>query len=443
MDPDGNLTLRHWNDVWMTWDGSHWAEREDEYVRGWFYRRTEHAVYVDKQMMVTPWSPTKGKVNAILDSLGSAIALVGTGTTVPAWLDPDGTVMASPPASPRQVVAVANGLLDTSSPKLLPPSPAYFNEVSVPFDYDPAAPPPARWLSFLAELWPADPGAIDLLQEWFGYVVSGRTDLQKIGGLFGPPRSGKGTIARVLAALVGPPNVAGPTIAQLGMNFGLWPLVGKTLAIISDARLARSDARMVVERLLAISGEDRITVDHKYHQQWTGTLSARFMILSNEAPAFQDASGAIVSRFILITTHESFLGREDRDLTPTLLAELTGILNWALDGLRRLDRHDGVFSTSAASADVIRGMQDLASPVRTFVDERCHEHGEVTKADLFDGWREWCRETGNRAGTMQEFSRDLKIALPGLKSIRPWREGKDRTRAWAGISLAVRSSPLD
>ena len=55
--------------------------------------------------------------------------------------------------------------------------------------------------------------------------------------LIGPTRSGKGTIARMLTALIGSGHVAGPTLASLGTNFGLSPLLGKPLAIISDARL--------------------------------------------------------------------------------------------------------------------------------------------------------------------------------------------------------------
>ena len=439
MDADGNLTLRHWNDVWMEHAGSHWREQEDGAIRGWFYRRTEHALYINQKCELMPWSPTKGKVNAVLDALSSAIALVGSDTVMPAWLDDHGQVLADPPASPRRIVAVENGLLDTGSNKLLDPSAAFFNEIAVPFAYHPDAPEPARWARFLTELWPDDPAAVDLLKEWFGYVISGRTDLHKIGGLFGPPRSGKGTIARVLAALVGPASVAGPTMAQLGMNFGMWPLVGKTLAIISDARLSKSDARMAVERLLAISGEDRITIDHKYHQQWTGTLSARFMILSNEPPAFQDASGAIVSRFVIMTTHQSFLGKEDPDLTARLLTELTGILNWSLAGLKRLDANGGKFSEPVTSAEVIKGMQELAKPVSVFVEERCKLSGTVSKTDLYDVWRDWCKETGNHAGSIQEFSRDLNTALPGkLKPFRPRApEGEKRPYKWRGVSLLL------
>ena len=123
-------------------------------------------------------------------------------------------------------------------------TPWFFNHTAVPFDYDPDAPEPKRWLRFLGELWPdatsdqngkdrvrcvrspetrgisgsdiaCANGAIAALQEWFGYVISGRTDLHKILLLVGPTRAGKGVIARILGELVGAENVAGPTLSSL------------------------------------------------------------------------------------------------------------------------------------------------------------------------------------------------------------------------------------
>ena len=75
-----------------------------------------------------------------------------------------------------------------------------------------------------------------------------------------------------------------PTLASLGTNFGLSLLLGKPLAIISDARLGSAPADTVVERLLSITGEDMLTVDRKFKEPWSGKLPTRFVILSNELP---------------------------------------------------------------------------------------------------------------------------------------------------------------
>jgi putative DNA primase/helicase len=268
-------------------------------------------------------------------------------------------------------------------------------------------------------------------------VLSGETNLHKILLLVGPPRSGKGTIARVLTALVGRENAAGPTLASLGQNFGLSPLLGKPLAVVSDARLG-GDTFTVVERLLSISGEDAITVDRKYRDPWTGRLSTRFVVISNELPDLGDASGAIATRFLVLTLTKSWLGQEDPRLTDELLEELPGILLWALRGLERLGEQ-GHFTEPATSRDAVIALADLTSPVAAFVREACErkpEH-EVKVKELYEAWRMWSKDHGrDRPTTEQRFGRDLRAAVPGLKVVRPSADQGPRPRHYAGIALS-------
>jgi putative DNA primase/helicase len=337
-------------------------------------------------------------------------------------------------------VACANGLLHVPTRDLFEHDPRLFNLVGLPYSYNPHAPEPARWLKFLDELWPDESAAIDMLGEFFGYVLSGRTDLHKIMLLVGPTRSGKGTIARVLTALVGRANVVGPTLASLGTNFGLSPLLGRHLAVISDARLGDDrDVYRVVERLLSISGEDTLTVDRKYREPWTGQLPTRFMILTNELPNFRDASGAIANRFLVLQLYESWLGRENPRLTHELLRELDGILLWALDGLDRLTNR-GSFAELASSRDAVVSIGDLASPVSAFVRDHCKlgPAHEVAVSVLFEAWKAWCaRNNHDRAGTVQTFGRDLRAVAPAIRQVRP-REEDARPRVYSGIALKVK-----
>ncbi|WP_329532852.1 phage/plasmid primase, P4 family [Streptomyces sp. NBC_01450] len=325
---DGRLVCRRWRASWMRWNGSCWREMDEAQIRAGMYTRLEYAVYQapgkDGQTEERDWAPTKQKIGNLLDALG-AITLLPTDTDAPAWIDGQGATG----QDEGPIVACENGLLRIQDRALLPHGPEFFNLVSVPFAYDPDASAPT-WERFLAQVWPEDPDTIAALQEWFGYVLSGRTDQQKILLIVGPSRSGKGTIARVLKALVGKENLAGPTLAGLGTNFGLSTLVGKSLAIISDARLSGNDNSQVVERLLTISGDDTIDIDRKYREPWTGKLPSRLMILSNELPHFGDSSGVIANRFILLSMRVSWLGKEDPTLTDRLTAEMPGILNWAL-----------------------------------------------------------------------------------------------------------------
>ena len=62
------------------------------------------------------------------------------------------------------------------------------------------------WLRFVREVFP-DPIAAALLQDWFGYLLLPDTSQEKMLLMVGPPRSGKGTIQKVLTELVGRSNV--------------------------------------------------------------------------------------------------------------------------------------------------------------------------------------------------------------------------------------------
>jgi putative DNA primase/helicase len=421
-------TLRYWRGGWMRWQPSgQWVEIERTAVSTEVYEALEHAEYPSADI-TKPWQPNRKKVGDVLEALG-AITFLPETVDAPAWLDDvDG-----PPAG--EMVAVANGLLHVTTRTLLDHDPSFFTRVAVPFAYEPDV-VAERWLRFLDELWPNDPDAIAALQEFFGYVVSGRTDIHKILLLIGPTRAGKGVIARVLTALVGKGNVAGPTLASLGTNFGLSPLLGKPLAIVSDARLGDGNAHQVVERLLSISGEDFITADRKYREPWTGKIPARFFVISNELPNFGDASGAIANRFVVLELGQSWLGRENTRLTDELLTELPGILSWALDGLDRLTVSDR-FTTVQSSEDAILALQDIVSPTAAFVRDRCVRGPyEVPVSTLFLAWKSWCEQNGvERPGTVQRLGKDLRAVVPGLKVAQP-REDGHQVRHYIGIELS-------
>ena len=217
----------------------------------------------------------------------------------------------------------------------------------------------------------------------------------------------------------------------------MWSLIGKQLAIISDARMSgRSDQAIVIERLLTISGEDAVTIDRKNMEPLTLKLPTRLMILSNELPRLTDASGALADRFVALTLTKSFLRREDVELTDKLLTELPGICLWALEGLKRLMTRKR-FTVPKSSEQAVDELHDLTSPVKAFIREKCLVRTGLTVGvpELFSAWVEWCKGQGiERPGTQQMFGRDLRAAVPGLGMCQP-REDGERIRVYEGIGL--------
>ncbi|MCZ0727193.1 phage/plasmid primase, P4 family [Mycolicibacterium iranicum] len=419
---DGLRTLRAWRGGWMRWAGSHWFDLDPAQLRSEIYDRLGEVDYMrpvrEKGVVVdyerTPWDPNKRKIADVMEAM-AAVGHLSTDIDPPTWIE-----LHDLETSAAQVVSCQNGLLDLSTRTVSEHTPALFNVVSVPFCYDRHVGAPTAWLKFLKSVWPNDPDSIALLQEYIGYVLSGRTDMQKMLLLIGPTRSGKGTIARMLAMLIGRGHVSGPTLASLGTNFGMSPLLGKPLAIISDARLGSTPAHTIVERLLSITGEDMLTVDRKFREPWSGKLPTRFVILSNELPRFKDASGAIANRLLILQMTNSFLGREDRGLDRRLEDELPAILSWALDGLDRLTRN-GKFTVPGSSDAAANLMMDMASPMSAFVRECCvrEPSAEVERDVLYAAWKAWCEDNGHICGAKSSFGRDLRAVVPDLADKQP------------------------
>lgn len=424
------VTIRHYRDCFYLWNGACYGYVDENAANANIWRFLEWALHATEEG-TKAFKPTRSRVGDVSAAL-AAVCNLPDGLEAPLWLaDAEGM----PPA--EEFLPVSNGLLHLATGDLYPATPTYFGLNAADVAYDPGAPEPAEWLKFLNQIWPDDPQSIEVLQDLFGYFLSPDTSQQKIGLIVGPKRSDKGTIARVLTALLGQGSVANPTLASLATNFGLAPLIGKPLAIIGDARLgAKADQAAIAERLLSISGEDAITVDRKFLNAWTGKLPTRFLVMTNELPRLADASGALASRFVVLTMEQSFFGKEDRGLGNRLIAELPGVLNWALAGYRRLHQR-GYFTQPESAQDAVSELEALGSPIAAFVKEKCivAQGGQVAPPVLYREWSEWCARNGrNTPGTLQTFGRDVRAVVAGLKISKPRVDGL-QVRMYEGIAL--------
>lgn len=422
--------LRSWRDDFYTWTVDSWTAQAHNIIRARVRDLTEHAEYLEHNPKTDTWEPKRWlpnnhKLANVVTALED-VNVVLPAVSPPTWLEGE---------TQDDLVPVHNGLLCYPSRKLLPHTPAYFNLVASPFEYDRHAPPPTRWLRFMQDLWPDDRESVELLQEWFGLMLTAVWKYQKILLLTGPKRAGKGTIIRVLTALVGPDNVASPTASAFAQNFGLMSLLGKSLAVVPDARISGRDALVLVERLLSISGGDELDIDRKNKTPWHGRLSTRLVVVSNEFPRLPDSSGALANRYLPLQLHTTWLGREDLDLGDRLLGELPGILNWALDGLDRLTAR-GRFVLPRTSLRAIEDLETLSSPTLAFVRDWCEiaPGHEVEVSRLYGKWALWCAQNGMKPTTSQVFGRDLRAAVQGLGDGQRADRGK-RYRVYVGIAL--------
>ena len=426
--------ILHWRGEFYSWDGTRYVIRDKVYIEQRLYHFMAGCVTIKENKHgdreVVAFNPKTSSVNDVAHALR---AVCYADLPEPqCWIEPQPE---DPPAS--EIIAFRNGFLHWPTRRLLPATDRLFVTSALEFDYTANAGAPTDWLRFLHGLWPEDPESITALADMFGYLLTDDTSQQKMFMLIGPPRSGKGTILRVLESLVGYPNRVSPSLASLGTQFGLQPLIGKRLAMISDARLSgRADQQPIVENLLRISGEDALSIDRKNIAAWTGKLPTRFVLASNELPAFSDASAALANRFMMFKFTESFLGREDMGLTGRLLKELPSIVLWALDGLERLQER-GYLIRPQSAQELAEDLIEQTSPMRSFVADKC-VIGAVQQCDrdeLFKAWKAWCEDQGrDHPGTKVGFGRQLSAAFPGVKRTQP-RETGTRLNLYTGIRL--------
>lgn len=431
LHPQGR-TIHSYAGMFMEWRGNRYVELEDNAVKqrlqSWLHGSLRYTFNREtKQLELANFESNPCTVNSALESIRSYAHLPAS-VVSPSWT---GGPLAH--LAPTEILPCRSMLLHLPTMARYPTTPEFFTVNALEFDPDPAAPAPALWHEFLHQLFDSDTDSLDLLQDWFGYCLTGDTSQQKMLLMVGPKRSGKGTIARVLTRLIGTGNVSGPTTSSLAGPFGLQPLIGKTLAIVSDARFHGDNISTVVERLLCISGEDTLTVDRKHLTSVTVKLPTRFMFLTNELPRLTDASGALAGRFEILQLTKSFYGQEDIGLTNRLLEELPGILNWAVEGWHRL-RERGHFVMPASVRDIVQEIEELSSPISAFLRHACLVGpGHRVKVDvLYAAWSQWCQTEGRTTvSTKQTFGRDLAAVIPGIVC----RRGTGMERFYEGIAL--------
>lgn len=432
----GEPTLVRWARAWWTYDGVRYVEHDDE--------KLKRDVFGFLDVVVTERKdPDTGEVrrervtarhkgvHELIQALLRVMPILDGGA--PQWVVPH----EKDPVATR-LVPCQNGLLDLKERKVYPPTPRLFATQVLGAPWVDDTPEPVAWLKFLASIWGEDRESVRALQQMFGYLISSDTAFQKLFAIVGPKRSGKSTIGRILKALIGEDSVVNPTLSSLERQFGLAPLVGKSVAIIGDARLGgRADQATVVERLLSISGEDPISVDRKNRDSINVRLRVRILLLSNELPRLYDTSGALASRFLILQTTRSYFGDEDIGLEDRLLAELPGILKWAVEGYHDL-LENGRFVSPAASEQAIADLEAISSPITVFLRDHCEvEAGrQIECEELYERWADWCKKNGRDAGNQQVFGRDLRTALPGISVVQRKQLDGKRRRFYEGVSLA-------
>jgi P4 family phage/plasmid primase-like protien len=288
---------------------------------------------------------------------------------------------------------------------------------------------------------------IPILQEFFGYCLIADLPAHKMMWLIGEGRNGKSTTGNLLKALIGEQNTSAVQLNELDgeHRFSYVEMFGKLLNLVPEPPTKYGLQTPLIK---AATGGDTIRGEIKGVQKPINFKNfAKFLIYANEIPRIFDTSLAFWNRTIAIHFPNQFVEeREMKDIYKEILKSdgLSGLLNWAIIGLKRLQANNYEFTTSKWQDETKKKMERSSQPVETFIEERCtieDVNAWISKDDLYLAYQEYCAVFKLRVMDYDALTRSLRRAAP-IAAERASIEGV-RTQIWKGISLKEHTDNLD
>lgn len=412
---------------WLVWDGRRWdrdatgAEERlaKETVRG-IYAEASWATNEDHRKRLATWAAKSESRDRVLGMLWAARSEDG----IPVQID---QLDADPWA-----LNVRNGTLDLRTGYLRPHRREDLLTKIVPVDFDPTARAP-RWASFLEEITDGDQELDSFLHRMIGYSLTASVIEHCLFILWGTGRNGKSVVLSILRALAGDYVRSARSETLLlkrdGDGGAATPGVAKLKGVRVVTATETEDGRRLAEALIkSLTGGDTITARHLYAEEFDFKPEFKIWIASNNKPVVRGTDPAIWARIHLVPFAVSFLGREDRNLTATLVGELPGILAWAVEGCLLWQR-DGLNPPACvqAATRAYRAEQDILAQ---YLDEETERDdcATTTSKALYTHFSAWCKGNNDKPPSKTAVGRRL-VEL----GYAPSRDG--RARGWQGLRL--------
>ena len=263
----------------------------------------------------------------------------------------------------------------------------------LPFTYDPLA-SHLKWDKFLADVFEGDEDKnqkVSVLQEFFGYCMID-ANMHKALVLYGDGGNGKSVILDILAAML--PKVSRLEWSELADQRSLERLADSWLNCSTEIAYRDSNSTTGFKKAIA---QEVMTANPKYKRAYDFTPRAKFAFATNGLPMIDDPSSGVFRRLIILTLNNSFVGKEDWNLTDTLESEIPGIFNWAMVGALRLIKEGG-FTDVPSNVTELQEYRRAINSMQSFYDEDlCMRKGEdMTFADFYRKYTSYCLETNNK-----------------------------------------------
>jgi putative DNA primase/helicase len=382
-----------------------------------------------KSKAVVP-SVTESFITNVLRCLKSILPEIPRQWEMPCWID----------GKEAKVLVIENGVLDLNTYQLSKHTPKLFARFKLPYRFDKDAKCP-KFEAALKLIFD-DVAEILLLQEQYGATLVGGNQRRAVWLWQGATHGGKGILTKTLCSLLGKENYVSIRAASFGGQFALWNARGKLLIVVPDINGKRPLPGAFVEATKIISGGDSIDIDGKNKQGVHESLPAKILLVTNDILRMDDDSAALFNRFkCLKYVHHFFpVGHrlhepsrpQNEKLEAELADELPGILNWALEGLRRVDANG--FTAPKASVALQETLEAEGSPILTYALERLVKDATESEfvGEVYKDYCGWCAEQNiEEPFKPGHFGTALKAAVPTIVHRRD--PGGDRKYRYYGI----------
>ena len=328
------------------------------------------------------------------------------------------------------LVNVRNGLLDIRDMSFKEHTPSYLSTVQLNVEYNPQVDCP-QFKKFLNEV--LDCKLIPLVQEIVGYLLTTNTASQKAFVFWGPARTGKSTLLWVVEyLLLGKKNVSNIPWQEIGDKFKTAELLGKLANVFSDLPSKSIDDTGIFK---VVTGEDYLMAEKKNKNPFKFKPFARLVFSCNELPRnYVDRTEGFYRRLIIVPFNRQIeKSKIDKALKYKFQREKEGILNWALEGLKRLYENNFEFSENELTDGVKKEYKRENNNVISFVEECCELDGlfSCSRIEIYEAYKEFCVEAGLKALSQIKFNKELE----GNFNITRSRNRK--LRSWNGVRIKL------
>lgn len=303
---------------------------------------------------------------------------------------------------------VKNGLLQLSTGILNPHTPDFISLVQSPVAYDPKANAPT-WRACV-DAWMAGHESEEkklLLQQFSGYLLTSSMVHAKALFLVGDGGNGKSTFADTISMVIGEQSTSRIDLEDLYSMFGLKGLIGKRLNVIEEVGGNYYQAHKLKK---LVSGES-LTINMKFKDQFKFTPEVKFIFAVNIMPRVDDSSTATERRMNIVQFNNNF--RDDPDIrlrfaSGLLAQELSGILNWMLEGYRSLIK-EGRFIDTKEQQITLAEYREENSSVDGFIGE-CLEFVPDTvqsSSKFYSEYKDYCIKDGRKYKGAIAFTKEM------------------------------------